>query len=88
MLYGNTNVNQNTNVALGADGVSYWYNNVGTTSTTKDIYLNSSPIATGEEYSSGNSATGNLALLALNADGTEKWLIHSTLAISPVIKVR
>jgi len=79
VIYGNTNVNQNSGIAIGKDGVSYWLNNVGTTSTDKDIYLNSNSIATGEEYSSGNSATGNLALLALNPDGTEKWLIHSTL---------
>ncbi len=79
VIYGNTNINQNSDVAFGNDGVSYWLSNVGTTSANKSIYLNSNAIATGEEYSSGNSATGNLALLALNADGTEKWLIHSVL---------
>lgn len=69
---------QASGVAVGADGESYWLTTMGSTAMAPDILLNNELLFQGELYSSGNSQTNNLCLLACNGDGSRKWAIYST----------
>ncbi len=69
---------QASGIAVGPDGTSYWLTTMGSTASSPDILLNNELLFKGEPYSSGNSQTNNLCLLAFNENGAKKWLISST----------